>query len=101
MRARGAELALGLLLVSGVFEFCASDNDTWPVTRDTRARIIKKLRKDYRKLKKQEGALKLIGGEIGDHEGAAIIFPTIQIYRSLARSDVCANISDTRTRASA
>ncbi|XP_032675495.1 lysyl oxidase homolog 3A-like [Odontomachus brunneus] len=71
MRLRGAELALSLLLLLLVsaFEFCAADNDTWAVTRDAKARIIKKLRKDYRKLKKQEGALKLIGSEAGDHEG--------------------------------
>lgn len=72
---RGTELWLGLLLplllLVSAFEFCASDNDTWTMTRDMKVRIIKKLRKDYRKLKKQEGALKLIGGEDGDHEGAA------------------------------
>lgn len=73
LRSRGAELALRLLLLLvSAFEFCAADNDTWAVTRDAKARIIKKLRKDYRKLKKQEGALKLIGSETGDYEGAAV-----------------------------
>lgn len=77
LRPRGAKLAVGLLLVSGVLELCASDNDTWSMTQDMRARIINKLRKDYRKLKKQEGALKLIGGESGDYEGTANIFSNI------------------------
>lgn len=67
VQPRGAKL--GLLFLVFAFEFCTADNDTWPVTLDVKARIIKKLRKDYRKLKKQEGALKLIGGEAGDHEG--------------------------------
>ncbi|XP_046751006.1 lysyl oxidase homolog 2-like [Diprion similis] len=37
-------------------------------SRDTRAKIVRKLKKDFRKLKKQEGAIKLLGGN-GDYEG--------------------------------
>lgn len=33
-----------------------------------KARMVKKLKKDFRKLKKQEGAIKLVDGK-GDYEG--------------------------------
>lgn len=58
-----------IVLLSIVFEFCTSNNATWTSSRDKKTRIVRKLRKDFRKLKKQEGALKLIGGENGEHEG--------------------------------
>jgi hypothetical protein len=57
-----------LIVLLSVFEFCTSNNSTW--SRGKKTRIVRKLRKDFRKLKKQEGALKLIGGETGEHEGA-------------------------------
>jgi len=47
-------------------EFCTSNNNT---RTNNCNQIIRKLKKDFRKLKKEEGALKLIGGENGDHEG--------------------------------
>lgn len=48
----------------------ANSNDTWDEKiREKKARLVKKLKKDLRKLKKQEGAVKLVGGENGGHEG--------------------------------
>lgn len=72
LRPRGTEIAFSSIMLLFAFELCASNNDTWTMARERKARIVKKLRKDFRKLKKQEGALKLIGGENGDHEGAII-----------------------------
>jgi len=58
-------------MLLAVFEFCTSNNATWASNRDKKTRIVRKsLRKDFRKLKKQEGALKLTGGENGEYEGA-------------------------------
>lgn len=59
-----------IVLLSVLFEFCTSNNANWTSSRDKKMRIVRKLRKDFRKLKKQEGALKLIGGENGEHEGS-------------------------------
>jgi len=63
-------IAFSLIMLLSIFEFCTSNNATWTSNRDEKTRIVRKLRKDFRKLKKQEGALKLIGGENGEHEGA-------------------------------
>lgn len=68
MQLRRIRIAFSLIVLLSIFEFCMSNNDT----RIRNMRIIKKLKKDFRRLKKQEGALKLIGGENGDYEGAAI-----------------------------
>lgn len=68
-QTRQMGITLTFIVLVFVFEFCASDNDTWVENRDRKARVVKKLKKDFRKLKKQEGALKLVGGENGDHEG--------------------------------
>lgn len=73
LRLRRIGIAFSWIVLLFTFEFCASNNDTWTTTREKKARIVKKLRKDFRRLKKQEGALKLMGGENGDHEGATII----------------------------
>lgn len=62
-------VALGVLAILVVTEFCAANNDTWTKIRDRKARLVKKLKKDFRKLKKQEGAVKLVGGEKGAHDG--------------------------------
>jgi hypothetical protein len=42
-------------------------------------RIIKKLRKDFRKLKKQEGALKLTGDGNNDYQGTAFNFLHVRL----------------------
>lgn len=52
-----------------VVDICAANNDTWDKIREKKARLVKKLKKDFRKLKKQEGAVKLVGSENGGHEG--------------------------------
>ncbi|KYM87355.1 Lysyl oxidase like protein 3 [Atta colombica] len=62
-------IAFSLIMLLAVFEFCTSNNATWASNRDKKTRIVRKLRKDFRKLKKQEGALKLTGGENGEYEG--------------------------------
>lgn len=62
-------VGITLTFVVFVFEFCTSDNDNWTENHDRKVRIVRKLKKDFRKLKKHEGALKLVGGENGDHEG--------------------------------
>lgn len=61
-------------MLLAVFEFCTSNNATWANNRDKKTRIVRQLRKDFRKLKKQEGALKLTGGENGEHEGATLFY---------------------------
>ncbi|RLU20408.1 hypothetical protein DMN91_007018 [Ooceraea biroi] len=58
-----------LMILLFVFEFCTSNNDSWTNSHEKKMQIIKKLRKDFRKLKKQEGALTLTGSENGDYEG--------------------------------
>ncbi|KAL0114215.1 hypothetical protein PUN28_011492 [Cardiocondyla obscurior] len=63
-----AGVAFTLIALLPIFEFCTSNNATW-ISSDKRTRVARKLRKDFRKLKKQEGAVKLIGGENGEHEG--------------------------------
>jgi len=70
LQLRRAGIAFSLIMLLAVFEFCTSNNATWASNRDKKMRIVRKLRKDFRKLKKQEGALKLTGGENGEHEGA-------------------------------
>ncbi|XP_077266634.1 lysyl oxidase homolog 3 isoform X3 [Temnothorax americanus] len=62
-------IAFSLIVLLSAFEFCTSNNATWISGRGKKTRVVRKLRKDFRKLKKQEGALKLIGGESGEHEG--------------------------------
>lgn len=52
-----------------VVDICTANNDTWDKIREKKARLVKKLKKDFRKLKKQEGAVKLVGSENGGHEG--------------------------------
>lgn len=52
-----------------VVDVCTANNDTWDKIREKKARLVKKLKKDFRKLKKQEGAVKLVGSENGGHEG--------------------------------
>lgn len=37
--------------------------------RARKARLVKKLKKDFRKLKKQDGAVKLVGGTRNDYGG--------------------------------
>ncbi|PBC29812.1 Scavenger receptor cysteine-rich domain-containing group B protein [Apis cerana cerana] len=51
-----------------VVDICTANNDTWDKIREKKARLVKKLKKDFRKLKKQEGAVKLVGSENGGHE---------------------------------
>lgn len=70
VQLRRIRIAFSLIVLLSIFEFCMSNNDTWTRNRDRKIRVIEKLKKDFRKLKKQEGALKLIGGENGDYEGA-------------------------------
>ncbi|XP_076295127.1 lysyl oxidase homolog 3A [Lasioglossum baleicum] len=53
---------LGLCL-SMLLDVSANGNNTWDKVREKKARIVKKLKKDFRKLKKQEGAVKLVGGQ--------------------------------------
>lgn len=65
VQLRRIRIAFSLIVLLSIFEFCMSNNDT----RIRKMRIIKKLKKDFRRLKKQEGALKLIGSENGDYEG--------------------------------
>lgn len=70
LQLQRAGIAFSLIVLLSAFEFCTSNNATWISSRDKKTRIVRKLRKDFRKLKKQEGALKLIGGENGEYEGA-------------------------------
>lgn len=72
-------IAFSLIVLLAVFEFCTSNNATSVSSRDKKTRIVRKLRKDFRKLKKQEGALKLVGGENGEHEGAKKIPSSCEI----------------------
>ncbi|XP_029171466.1 lysyl oxidase homolog 3A-like [Nylanderia fulva] len=69
VQLRRIRIAFSLIVLLSVFEFCMSNNDTWTRNRDGKIRVIKKLKKDFRKLKKQEGALQLIGSENGSYEG--------------------------------
>ncbi|XP_076759795.1 lysyl oxidase homolog 3A isoform X2 [Xylocopa sonorina] len=62
-------LMVGCLVTLTLVDVCAANNATWDKIREKKARIVKKLKKDFRKLKKQEGAIKLVGGENGGHEG--------------------------------
>ncbi|CAL7937931.1 unnamed protein product [Xylocopa violacea] len=62
-------LVVGCLVTLTLVDVCAANNVTWDKIREKKARIVKKLKKDFRKLKKQEGAIKLVGGENGGHEG--------------------------------
>ncbi|XP_012136331.2 lysyl oxidase homolog 3A isoform X2 [Megachile rotundata] len=59
---------LGFLTMLILPDVCLGFNSTWDKIREKKARMVKKLRKDFRKLKKQEGAVKLVGGE-GAHSG--------------------------------
>lgn len=60
-----------IIVVTALSYLCvtASEEDHGTVMRAKKARIVKKLKKDFKKLKKQEGAIKLVGGERGDYEG--------------------------------
>lgn len=62
-------LVVGFLMTLALVDVCVGNNGTWDKVREKKARIVKKLKKDIRKLKKQEGAVKLVGGENGGHEG--------------------------------
>ncbi|XP_060824784.1 lysyl oxidase homolog 3A isoform X3 [Bombus pascuorum] len=62
-------LVVGFLITLALVDVCVGNNGTWDKVREKKARIVKKLKKDIRKLKKQEGAVKLVGGENGGHEG--------------------------------
>ena len=59
---------VGFLIILILADVCNAYNNTLDKVREKKARMVKKLRKDVRKLKKQEGAVKLVGGE-GGHEG--------------------------------
>lgn len=72
-------IAFSLIVLLAVFEFCTSNNATSVRSRDKKTRTARKLKKDFRKLKKQEGALKLVGGENGEHEGARKIHFSYEI----------------------
>lgn len=72
-------MAFSLIALLAVFEFCTSNNATSVSSRDKKTRTPRKLKKDFRKLKKQEGALKLVGGENGEHEGARKIHFSCEI----------------------
>ncbi|XP_014606671.1 PREDICTED: lysyl oxidase homolog 2 [Polistes canadensis] len=70
----GRSLFILMMIVSVLFDHCAianDDNESIMVAtvRAKKARMVKKLKKDFKKLKKQEGAIKLIGSEKGDYEG--------------------------------
>ncbi|XP_003401353.1 lysyl oxidase homolog 3A isoform X1 [Bombus terrestris] len=62
-------LVVGFLMTLALVDVCVGNNGTWDKVREKKARIVKKLKKDIRKLKKQEGAVKLVGGKNGGHEG--------------------------------
>lgn len=65
-------IAFGLLLALMLaVDASMASNSTWDKAREKKARIVKKLKKDFRKLKKQDGAVKLVGGE-SSHEGKGI-----------------------------
>ncbi|KZC03737.1 Lysyl oxidase like protein 2B [Dufourea novaeangliae] len=68
MRLNRRTVSFGVLVVLILVDVSVASNNTWDKTREKKARIVKKLRKDFRKLKKQDGAVKLVGGENG-HEG--------------------------------
>lgn len=57
------------MMVAMMVDICTANNDTWDKIREKKARLVKKLKKDFRKLKKQEGAVKLVGSENGGYEG--------------------------------
>ncbi|XP_043790473.1 lysyl oxidase homolog 3A-like isoform X2 [Apis laboriosa] len=57
------------MMVAMMVDICTANNDTWDKIHEKKARLVKKLKKDFRKLKKQEGAVKLVGSENGGHEG--------------------------------
>ncbi|XP_017889391.1 lysyl oxidase homolog 2B isoform X1 [Ceratina calcarata] len=61
-------LIFGFWITLSLVSICETSNDTWNKIREKKARIVKKLKKDFRKLKKQEGAVKLVGGE-NEYEG--------------------------------
>ncbi|XP_054001220.1 lysyl oxidase homolog 3-like isoform X2 [Hylaeus anthracinus] len=52
-----------LIVTSMLLDVCNGTNTTWDKIREKKARIVKKLKKDFRKLKKQDGAIKLVGSE--------------------------------------
>ncbi|XP_043675334.1 lysyl oxidase homolog 3A isoform X2 [Vespula pensylvanica] len=60
-----------MTIVSALFDLyvIADDDNVSTMVRAKKARMVKKLKRDFRKLKKQEGAIKLVGGENGDYEG--------------------------------
>jgi len=79
LHLRHTRIAFTLILLLFVFELCTSNNDSWTNSRDSKMRIIKKLRKDFRKLKKQEGALKLTGDGNNDYQGTAFNFLHVRL----------------------
>lgn len=63
------------MMLAMMVDTCTANNDTLDKIREKKARLVKKLKKDFRKLKKQEGAVKLVGSENGGHEGNDSIVP--------------------------
>lgn len=66
-----------MTIVSVLFDIYAIADDynvstTTMAARAKKARLVRKLKRDFRKLKKQEGAIKLVGGENGDYEGGYV-----------------------------
>lgn len=68
-------------------DICTANNDTWDKIREKKARLVKKLKKDFRKLKKQEGAVKLVGSENGGHEGNNSSFEALKSKHFFFLSD--------------
>ncbi|XP_012222886.1 lysyl oxidase homolog 3 [Linepithema humile] len=66
MRWQLQRIGIAFSFIVLLSELCTSNNDT---RTNNRNKIVRKLKKDFRKLKKEEGALRLTGGENGDHEG--------------------------------
>ena len=62
-------MVVGFLMTLTLADVCAASNSTSNKVREKKARIVGKLKRDFRKLKKQDGAVKLVGGENGGHEG--------------------------------
>ncbi|KOX72728.1 Lysyl oxidase like protein 2B [Melipona quadrifasciata] len=62
-------LVVGFLMTLTLVDVRAASNSTLNKVREKKARIVEKLKRDFRKLKKQDGAVKLVGGGNGEHEG--------------------------------
>ncbi|XP_011871663.1 PREDICTED: lysyl oxidase homolog 3 [Vollenhovia emeryi] len=55
------EIAFSLIVL--LLDFCTSDNATWISSHEEETRVVRRPGQDFRKLKKLEGAVKLVGGE--------------------------------------